>query len=393
MKKTYITTMPDHIGAFLKASECFAELGINIVRVSYNKAIDTHTLFIEARGDEESLRQADKRLAEIGYLQSPREGNSVVLLAFTLEDKPGSVANILRLIKRYELNISFMSSQENGTDYQTFKMGLYIQNEERLREFLGEAGEICPVRVVDYNRSEKVYDNTIFYQSFVSDLMECIGLPEADREGLLVNANLVMQMLDERGLSPYKTFESISRFAHLLAICRGHAFAPRVTRHAITEATEIILIEPPCGSNTAIVRSRDEVLFVDCGYALYREEMEELFRSLLPNYDEMRKRIYVTHADVDHCGLLPLFDEIVASVQTKECLALESEGADGYREQNALHLPYISICKTLTHYGTVDLAKVVAPWGTLDSQCEPLEQIGFFDVGELHFEVYQGKGG
>ena len=36
MKKTYITTMPDHIGAFLKASECFASLGINITRVSYN---------------------------------------------------------------------------------------------------------------------------------------------------------------------------------------------------------------------------------------------------------------------------------------------------------------------------------------------------------------------
>ncbi len=43
MKKTYITTMPDHIGAFLKASECFASLGINITRVSYNK-IHIHCL-------------------------------------------------------------------------------------------------------------------------------------------------------------------------------------------------------------------------------------------------------------------------------------------------------------------------------------------------------------
>lgn len=50
MKKTYITTMPDHIGAFLKASECFAALGINITRVSYNKAVDSHTLFIDAEG-------------------------------------------------------------------------------------------------------------------------------------------------------------------------------------------------------------------------------------------------------------------------------------------------------------------------------------------------------
>ena len=52
MKKTYITTMPDDIGAFLKASECFASLGVNITRVSYNKAIDSHTLFIDADGDK-----------------------------------------------------------------------------------------------------------------------------------------------------------------------------------------------------------------------------------------------------------------------------------------------------------------------------------------------------
>ncbi len=30
MKKTFITTMPDQIGAFLRASECFAALGVNI---------------------------------------------------------------------------------------------------------------------------------------------------------------------------------------------------------------------------------------------------------------------------------------------------------------------------------------------------------------------------
>ncbi len=37
MRKTYITTMPDHIGAFLKASECLAKLNINITRVTKRK--------------------------------------------------------------------------------------------------------------------------------------------------------------------------------------------------------------------------------------------------------------------------------------------------------------------------------------------------------------------
>jgi glyoxylase-like metal-dependent hydrolase (beta-lactamase superfamily II) len=202
-----------------------------------------------------------------------------------------------------------------------------------------------------------------------------------------------MQMLDEKGLSPFKTFESISRFAHLLAACRGDAFSPRITHHKITDNSEIILIEPPCGSNTAILKSAGEVLFIDTGYALYREEMEKLFRELLPDYDTIKKRVYITHADVDHCGLLPLFDEIYASEDSKECLALEAKGADAYREQNPLHKPYINICKALTLYNPPVPEKVKALWPSPAEIKEPLEQTGFFDIGEMHFEVYQAKGG
>ena len=393
MKKTYITTMPDHIGAFLKASECFASLGINITRVSYNKAVDSHTLFIDAEGDETRLSEADRELIKIGYLQTDKNENSIVLLEFMLRDVPGSVTDVLKLIHRFHLNISYISSQENGSAYQAFKMGLFMENESTLRSFLREAQQMCPVRVLDYNHSERIFDNSIFYQSFVSGLMQLTGLPEEKRDGLLVNSNLVMQMLDEKGLPPFKTFDSISRFAELLSVCRGDAFLPRITRHRITEKTGIILIEPPCGSNTAILQSGGDTLFIDSGYALYREEMQKLFRSLIPEYDRMKKRIFVTHADVDHCGLLPLFDEILASRQTKDCLEMEFRGENGYREQNPLHKPYVSICKALTFYRPPEPKKIHALWDTQVEQANPLEQTGFFDFGELHFEVYQGKGG
>ena len=385
--------MPDHIGAFLKASECFASLGINITRVSYNKAIDSHTLFIDADGDPEQLSKADDKLKNIGYLLTEKNENNIVLLEFMIRDTPGSVTEILKLINQFRLNISYISSQENGTNYQAFKMGLFIENDSVLKEFLSEAQELCPVRVIDYNHSNRVFDNTIFYQSFVSGLMQLMHLSEDKRNDLLINANMVMQMLDEKGLSPFKIFESISRFAELLSMCRGEAFLPRITRHSVTENTEIILIEPPCGSNTAIIRSCGETLFVDCGYALYREEMVKLFRSLIPDYDKMTKRIFVTHADVDHCGLLPLFDEILTSRKTKDCLELEHRGCNGYREQNPLHKPYVSICKALTFYRPPEPDKVVVMWDTPNEQEEPLAQMGFFDFGELHFEAYQGKGG
>ena len=106
MKKTYVTSMPNHIGAFLKASKCFSALGINITRVSYNKAVDSHTLFIDAEGTEEQLKKADAELKEIGYLQSNSDKTSIVLIEFYLKDIPGSVTNILTLINNFNFNIS-----------------------------------------------------------------------------------------------------------------------------------------------------------------------------------------------------------------------------------------------------------------------------------------------
>ncbi|MBE6751668.1 MAG: MBL fold metallo-hydrolase [Ruminococcaceae bacterium] len=393
MKKTYVTSMPNHIGAFLKASQCFSALGINITRVSYNKAVDSHTLFIDAEGTEEQLSKADIELEKIGYLQSNSDKTSVVLIEFCLKDIPGSVTNILTLINNFNFNISYISSQENGTEYQQFKMGLYVDDSNKISEFLREAEKLCKVRVIDYNSSEKVYDNSIFYNTYVSGLSQTMGLSEDVKNELLVHVNLAMQTLDEQGLSPYRTFDSISKFAELLGISKGKAFIPRISIHKITDNTEITLIEPPCGSNTIIVKSNNKILFIDSGYACYSEEMQKLLKRNIPDFENITKTILVTHADVDHCGLLPMFDEIIASHRTAQCLKNEFLGNDGYREKNPLHKPYINICKILTSYKAVSPEKIVTLWNNIENLNEPLTQIGFFDFEELHFEVYEGKGG
>ncbi|MEE1301602.1 MAG: hypothetical protein UHD64_02365, partial [Bacteroidales bacterium] len=369
------------------------QLNINITRVSYNKAVDSHTLFIDAEGTEEQLKKADIELEKIGYLQSDTNKTSIVLVEFRLSDVPGSVTSVLELINEFNFNISYISSQENGTDYQYFKMGLYVEDYDKVSEFLKEAEKLCKVRVIDYNSSEKVYDNSIFYNTYVLGLSQTMGLSEDVSRELLVHVNLAMQTLDEQGLSPYRTFDSISKFAELLGASKGSSFNPRISTHKITDNTEITLIEPPCGSNTIIIKSNDKILFVDSGYACYSDEMIRIFKKIVPDFENMEKTILVTHADVDHCGLLPMFDKIIASSKTATCLQREYEGKNGYREENPLHRPYINICKILTSYKAVNPEKITAMWNDVENPSEPLTQIGFFDFEELHFEVYEGKGG
>lgn len=392
MKKTFVTNMPNQIGAFLKASKCFSELGINITRVSYNKAVDSHTLFIEVNGEETQFKKANEKLKEIGYLSHGDANTKVVLIEFRLEDKPGSVTSVLELISKFNFNISYISSQENGSNYQYFKMGLYVNETSDLAEFLSQAKKLCEVKVIDYNNTEKVFDNSIFYNSYVDGLVKTMKLSEKKKENLLVNVNLAMQTLDEQGLSPYKTFDSISKFAELLAESKGDNFNPRVTVHNLTEKTKITLIEPNCGSNTAIIESDNERVFVDSGYACYKKEMIDLIKSLVPDFRRKKERLIITHADVDHTGLLNEFDEVIVSQRSFESLIAEVDDNAGFRERNHLHLPYVNICKTLTDYETVDKSKLCPLWNK-SSLSAPIEQIGFYSVGELNFEVYEGKGG
>ena len=393
MKKTYATSMPNHIGAFLKASKCFAQLGLNITRVSYDKAVDSHMLFLDVEGTEDQIKLADSELEKIGYLQKNEANSSIVLLEFRLPDVPGSVTNVLELIHTFNFNISYINSQENGTNFQNFKMGLYVEDPGRITEFLEQAEKICKVRMIDYNSSERAYDNSIFYSTYVRGLSRILDLTDEQKQGLLVSSNLAMQTLDQQGLSPYRTFDTISKFAELLARSKGEQFVPRITTHTITEHTEIILIEPACGSNTAILKSCGEILFIDSGYACYKPEMLAILKNLLPEWDTMHKKLLLTHADVDHCGLMNEFDEIILSCKSALSLCNEARGDNGFREQNPLHLPYINICKILTAYETVKPEKLRTPWQDIPELRNPLTQIDFFDFGDLSFEVYEGKGG
>ncbi len=393
MKKTYVASLPDHVGTFLDASRRISALGINITRLSYNKAVDSRTLFLEVSGTAEQIEKADKLLSEIGYLMSDDSDSSIVLLEFRLKDEPGSALPILELIREFNFNISYMSSQENGTEYQLFKMGLFVESKEAIKEFLVLAEDICPVRVIDYNHTEKNFDNTIFYQSFANGLAKCMDMDNAGRDDLLIDINLVMHMLDERGLSPYRTFDNISRFAEHLAAHRGEAFSPRISEHRITENTVITLIEPPCGSNIAIIKSGEEYLFVDTGHACYKDEMLAIFRRLIPDFDNIHKRALITHADLDHCGLLPLFDQVDMSHKSRRCIEYEFNGEGGFREMNPLHKPYIRICKQLTGYKPMNPRKANVICGNDKRPLNILEPVGRYIFGDLNFEIYEGQGG
>ncbi|MBQ1251695.1 MAG: MBL fold metallo-hydrolase [Firmicutes bacterium] len=392
MKRTFTTVMPDRIGAFLKADQCLANLGLNITRVSYNKALDKHTLFIEAEGSEEQLDKAAAELTEMGYLNKNTAFGDVILVEFKLIDRPGTVMPILELIHEYNFNISYISSQEGDGEYQYFKMGLFVEDDKAVSEFFNKAAIFCPIRVLEYNKSEKILDNTIFYLSFANEISEKMGLSEEEKGLLMVDSNLIMQMLDERNSPPYKTFDYIGKFADALLRNKGNNFIPRVSRPKTQRGREMLLIEPPCGSNILIFELGDTLLFVDSGFSCYRKELHRIYEKEILDFDSRPKVMLLTHADADHSGDIDLFDKVYLSQKCKENFLREKAGKPAIREENPIHAPYVRISKILSDYHPpqTDRYEVI---GNAENSDLPLTRLPDLRIGDLLFEVHEGAGG
>ena len=393
MKQTFTTAMPDRAGAFLKAGRCIAAAGANITRVSYNKAVDMHILFLEVDGTPQQLARVERELGALGYLPDERRPVSVMLLSFQLRDQPGEVVPVLELIERYRFNISYISSQQSGGAYQDFRMGLLVEDEAAVQRFMREAAALCPVRMIHYDQAEKNLDNTAFYLNFANEVGRRAGLDEADRHALMIDANLVMQMLDGRDEAPYKTFEYIGRFAAQLRASLGGAYEARLSAWEGRGGARVLLAEPPAGCNVTVIEKDGETLYVDGGFACMRRETLAALRTLTRRFSSRERTAIITHADVDHCGLLDLYDDVYMSRKCLQNFEWERAGEPNYREQNPVHAPYVRISKLLSGYRPPQSARLHAVGGSLEMGRSPLERIGTFDFHGLSFEVWEGFGG
>lgn len=390
MKKTFLTTMPNKVGAFLTAGKIFSSLKLNITRVSYNKALDSHMLFIEAEGGEDAMSEASAQLREIGYLQSTGSGR-VMLLQFKLCDVPGALCPVLELIEKFNINISYLSSESDGSEFQLFKMGLFIKEDDEISAFLSEASKLCDVEVLDYDPSGISLDNTVFYVSFSNKIAALLKLNENEKRSLTIDSNRIMELLTKNKLPPYKTFEYIGKFAEAMTLYKGEAFSPRVTNHAVSGA-DITLIEPPVGSNICLIRTESELVAFDGGFASYKEETMKLIKALCPDFNFLNRSLVLTHADIDHVGIAEYFPEIYVSLKCFNNFLSDFHNQTNIREQNPLHAPYVRISKILSHYKPLNPHSLRVIGGS-DKPLSALTHIGDVSFGSLCFNCYEAPGG
>ena len=244
-----------------------------------------------------------------------------------------------------------------------------------------------------YKREDKTTNYRWFKNSYLIDYVKNSTLTKKQKEDLKKYVNLAIHILKKRQISPNNTFKIIDKFAKHIDKYRGENFTYRLSEYDYKNDSKIYVIEPPCGSNTTIIKSQNDYIFIDTGYAIYKREMIEIIDKITGGFDKIYKRALLTHADVDHAGLLNDFDEVLLSDKSRKNYLLESENKRDFREINPLQLPYVKICKILTNYKplSVEKAKVIAK--SDDGKLEPLYKVSELRFGDFNFDIYYGQGG
>jgi glyoxylase-like metal-dependent hydrolase (beta-lactamase superfamily II) len=375
----------------LEVSKIISSHNANITRLSYNKIVDQHTVFVEVYADEKNLDNLQSELNEKNFLLKQSSEEVDVLITLKILDIPGTVTNILEVFERYDVNISYVNTQENDTSYQYCKIGLYAANLELIHKVIEKISTFCEIVSINYDTQEKVIDNSAFYHNFAQEMTRTLSLTQKQTDDFLNNSNKILQILEDKHENYFKTFNYIRKFANFTIDFKKDKFNPRVNHKTITSDTTLYLIEPPCGGNTYIIEHDNELLFIDSGFKCYEEEMNAIFHMLFDDFDNMKKQMILTHADMDHAGISDIFENIYVSENTFINFKREHEGKKDFREENPLHEPYIKLDRIISKYEPPELMKLRIIGNK--SGDEDFEKIGEFEFNELSFDIYESNGG
>ncbi len=388
MTRIFTTKTPDKPGAFMLACKVIMDHNGNIVRVSYNKGLN---LFIEVTATEDELNAIDKELVDISYVDEAPPEPTILVMSVRITDVPGALYPVLKVINKYNVNISYLNSSADMKGYQDFNIGMVVENPGVSKKILDEVAELYALDVQDYNGNDADLDNTVFYIRLANGIQKLFRFDDGKVKQFITEASKVSDKLKSKGLNPVEAFENVKKIANFIAFNRDLNFHAKIQQFDVTPDTTLHVIEPPCGSNMYILRNMDDLLFIDTGLGIYTDELLLELRELFPAFYSMNKTFLVTHADPDHCGLLSVLDDIriIATAKTAERLYERDSSYDDAR--SAESLAYDSLARIVTDYIPPE-KKYLETIGDLGDH-KDLLKVKDLKFGDITLEIYEGNGG
>ncbi len=397
MEKSLALVLPDRPGMLREVMRVLSSHNVSVLRLSYNRVIDMHTMFLDVTGTIAALADAEDELRAWRFFPGQRDVGEVRLFELKLGSDSKDLMPVLEVFEQNEINVTYVDLRTDGSSNGITRIAAYLKRSEQLDALVQRTRKHCDVNVVPKGEQPDMLDNNHFNLSFAHGLAKRLGLDAQDEEVILINSNRIMQNLMKDGSDPYKPFDFINQIAEAMATYRDDVFvdACRVSTFTTDGGLVVRSIEPPLGCTTWVLECDDCLLCIDAGYRRFAGELERMLRTLYPDWDLRTKKLVLTHADFDHTGAYDLFDKIYASGRVIDNFSFESLGIVNWREQNPKSLPYSFIGNVLSQYKTPPFESIhcLGDKSPMGEQPELLRHIDTLCVPPLSLEVWEGKGG
>ncbi len=395
--------MPNEPGALHRAAEIITSYSGNINRIQYDRRIDPATVFFEVTATPEAYRRMKEDLLAIGYLQESIPTLGFLKFSVYLPHQPGSLFELLTDITGAGANIASIDFDDRRCDHPgdgRVTISLNVEETAAVEKLLDRLKSRYRLDILEYDTTGERLDDTVFYVRFAQEVRRIVGSAE-DRFllSLLHDINHIVQELNSLGQDPKEVFACIHLTGKTLQETSGKGFYADVQRIPITDDVEVFCFQMPGGGNSFLLRAPDETVMIDTGYGIYHQDvLQMLQRYGLGDLREIR-RIYITHADADHCGAGGLFDaETYMHAGSLEIISQANRAYGSRSESSILEEVYTTIINLFSHFappespelfsgekiGMRSIFPVLARFRVHDLEFEVLESLG----GHLHGQVY-----
>ncbi len=305
---SFIARMPDDPGALHRAAAIIKSHGGNIRRVNYDRRIDPHTVFFEGDAPEGAPEAIRVDLQRVGYLQENLNPLRFLKFRVYLPDEPGQLFSFLGHTTAVGVNIAYLDFDGEGNHPERLTVSLTLENDQIADRLLEDLKQHYRLDILEYDSTGKRLDDTVFYIRFAQELRGIIGETEEDfLMRLLQDSNHIAQELTSRDMDPRVVFDSILQTGRTLRQTTEGNFYADVQRVTLGGNAELFCFQLPCGGSVYVLQDENERVMFDTGFGIYHWEIVDMLTHYGVDCTRL-SRIYITHADADHCGGAGMFD-------------------------------------------------------------------------------------
>lgn len=395
---SFIALMPDRPGALHRAAEIITRYEGNINRIQYDRRIDMHTVFFEVTAVPQAYDKIREELEKIGYLQTFLHPVAFLKFHVYLPNSPGALFDFLNYITSSEANITHLDFDDQGQHPERLVVSLNIENPNMIDDLLNQLKSKYRLEIIEYDTTGEKLDDTVFYLRLAQKLRLFLGSAEdAFLMRFLHDINHIAQELSNLQKDPIEVFESILKVGDCLNRTSGGNFYAYVQRVRIKDDIELFCFQPPCGGNIYLFDTPFERVMIDTGYGIYFQDIVNMLQHYGLGDLSRLKRIYITHADADHCGAAGCFP--APSYLNRETFLITRETSRAYGSSNQGCILEEVYTKIINLFSKFNPPADIVLFPEVSVSDEKIEKRGAFPViakfriDDLEFEALAGMGG